>query len=141
MQPNGARLTYLRVTLEAKVNHHNGREQHNGENHKHQEQIHEKDQEVDGGNQQGPGQAAPGAPSLPGKELVIHVIWWEAWKHPRLLREVSSSKVLSVLARHSSRRPLMNPHLSKRVSLLLATDLGRNFQRLFLPLPHRDKNT
>lgn len=108
-EPSGVALpsgsgAYLGVALEAKVNHHDGREQHNGENNKHQEQIEQEDQGVHGSYQQGPGQAAAGAAGLPGKELVIHVIWGQPGDHPRLLREDFCSKVLRVLARHPSRR-------------------------------------
>lgn len=76
--------TYLGVALEAKINHHDGGKQHNGENNKHQEQIEQENQAVHGSYQQGPGQAAAGAAGLPGKELLIHVIGGQPRDHPGL---------------------------------------------------------
>lgn len=123
------RGTYLGVALEAKVNHHNGREQHNGENNKHQEQIKEKDQGVHGSYHQAPRQAAPGAARLPGKELVIHVIRGEPRDHPRPFREDFCSQVLSVLARHSSRRCTNPRSYPKGVPCFWSDRAGKEFAK------------
>lgn len=128
------------MALEAKVNHHNGGEQHDGEDNEHQEQVDEKDQGVHGDDQQGPCQAAPGAPWLPGQELVIHVIRREGGKHPRLLREVFCPQVLSIVAGHSSRRLLINPSSYPKWFLCFWQQTC-NLQGLFLPLPHMEENT
>lgn len=95
--------TYSGMALEAKVDHHNRGQEDHGKDGGHQEEVQDDDQGIGSRHKERPSPAGTDAPTLHGKQLVIHIVGRKPRNHPRYVRQIVRVVVIHLLVGHLCR--------------------------------------